>query len=137
MNAFSRAFAITCLAMAIVSLTKPSSAQQSSSIGYPSVAEALAALRARTDVQITVQGSWTIVSDLANHTVWSFTPSGHPAHPSAVKRVSVKEGDSIGIQMSVLCQSTKEACDRLVAEFQALNERVRQSIQQNAPRRTP
>ena len=55
-------------------------------IGYPTVAAALGDLRNRPGVQISQQGGWTVINDAASATVWSFTPPGHPAHPSAVKR---------------------------------------------------
>jgi hypothetical protein len=32
------------------------------------------------------------------------------------------------MEMKVLCQSTQGACDKLVADFQALNERMRDSF---------
>jgi hypothetical protein len=40
----------------------------------------LQALRARHDVDISVQGGWTIVNDRANNTLWSFAPEGNPAY---------------------------------------------------------
>ena len=98
-------------------------------IGYPTVAGALAALRQRPGVQISEQGGWTIVNDAASATVWSFTPLGHPAHPSAVKRSVVSRNGSTYIDMKVLCEASKAVCDKLVTDFQQLNQRTAASVQ--------
>jgi hypothetical protein len=94
-------------------------------VGYPSVAEALEALRLRSDVDFFVQAGWTVVQDRAAATTWSFTPPNHPAHPTAVKRAIVERDGTLFVDMSVLCQAEKPACDKLVAEFQELNEKMR------------
>ena len=101
----------------------------SNEIGYATVADALAALRSRPGVQISQQGGWTIINEAASSTLWSFTPPEHPAHPSAVKRSIVLKGGSTYIDMKVLCEASKSACDKLVADFQQLNQRMVQSIQ--------
>jgi hypothetical protein len=101
---------------------------QEGGIGYPTVAAALEALKARSDVSISAQGGWTIVDERSASTLWSFTPPGHPAHPAAVKRTIVSRDDAVAIDMTALCQATKVACDKLMAEFRELNERLSQSI---------
>jgi len=99
-----------------------------SSIGYPSVQEALVALRADTSISESEQGGWLIFADAAHHTLWSFTPSAHPAHPSAVRREAIERDGAVYMQMSVLCQADKAACDQLVRDFQRLNEQMSQAI---------
>jgi hypothetical protein len=99
-----------------------------STIGYPSVAAALADLRSKPDVQFSEAHGWTIAEDRGHFTIWSFAPPGDPAYPSAVKRTAVQEGSGAGMQMNVLCESTQSACDKLVSDFQALNDRMRDSI---------
>jgi hypothetical protein len=119
--------------LALGSICAPARAQETrpaSDIGYPSVAAALEALRARPDVSISEQDGWTIVNDAPNNTVWSFTPPGHPAHPAAVKRVVVEKAGAIYIDMSALCGAEKRACDQLVEEFKALNQKTAQAVQQ-------
>ncbi len=93
-------------------------------IGYPSVAAALAALKARSDVNISVQGGWTIVNDPVEKALWSFTPPNHPAHPAVVKRATVERDGQVFINMRALCQAEKAACDKLIVEFQELNEKI-------------
>ena len=102
---------------------------QATRFGYANPDAALAALKERTDVVITQQGKWTIVDDKTNSTYWSFTTLGHPAHPAAVKRVLVQSpsGD-VSIMMTAKCGASKSECDKLIAEFRALNERVRQNV---------
>ena len=100
------------------------------SIGYPSVAAALAALRAKPGTTIREQAGWTIVEekDAASATLWSFTPPGHPAHPLAVKRQLVNENGHVDLKMSVHCEAAKAPCDALVREFEALNQQMIKSI---------
>jgi hypothetical protein len=101
---------------------------KSSSIGYSSVAAALKDLHSKPDVQFSVQNGWTIAEDRSHFTLWSFPPEGDPAYPSAVKRTAVQTGTGVNMDMKVLCQSTQSACDKLVADFNALNERMRDSF---------
>lgn len=98
-----------------------------SAIGYPTVAAALADLRARPGVVVSVRDGWTIVDVGADRAIWSFPPLGHPAYPSAVKRQVVDNVGQVSIQMNVLCHADKVACDDLVREFEALNKRTFQS----------
>jgi hypothetical protein len=99
-----------------------------SSIGYPSVAAALADLHSRADVKFSESNGWTIAEDKSHFTLWSFAPAGDPAFPSAVKRTAVKGDKGVSMNMNVLCESTQEACDRLVADFEALNRRLQDSF---------
>jgi len=101
----------------------------SSSIGYPSVEAALVDLHAQPAVQFREEHGWTTASDERRNTFWSFPPKGDAAYPAAVKRTIVQDDKGISIKMDVLCQASQSACDRLVQDFNALNERVRQSMQ--------
>jgi|SRR5271154_3243898 len=101
---------------------------RASSIGYPSVAAALADLHSRIDVKFSESNGWTIAEDKSHFTLWSFAPAGDPAYPSAVKRTAVKGDKGVSMNMNVLCESTQEACDRLVADFEALNRRLQDSF---------
>jgi hypothetical protein len=101
-----------------------------SNIEYKSVSEAMAALRAKTGTEISLQNNWTIVSEPALHVIWSFAPEGNSAYPSVVKRVLTQNDGKIGIEMGVICQASKNACDGLVREFIQLNENIRSSFQE-------
>lgn len=102
---------------------------KTASIGYATVADAFAALHARTDVVIVVRDGWTIVQEQEGRIIWSFVPTEHHAFPAVVRREFAQRNDASLIQMQCLCESTKAACDRLVAEFEALNAKLRQSVE--------
>ena len=101
---------------------------KSSTIGYPSVAAALADLHSKPEVQFRDGHGWTIAEDSSHHTFWLFPPPGSPAYPSAVQRVIVQGDTGISLKSNILCESTQSACDKLVADFQALNQRVQDSF---------
>jgi hypothetical protein len=101
---------------------------QSSTIGYPSVAAALKDLHSKPDVQFHDEHGWTIAEDSSLHTFWSFPPAGDPAYPAAVQRVIVQEEGGISLKMNVLCESSQTACDKLVQDFEALNQHMEESF---------
>jgi len=102
-----------------------------STIGYPSVAAALADLRARNDVSVSVENGWTIITEPDGLTIWSFTASGHPAHPAVAKRIFYQENGAWYVKMNVRCEADKAACDQFVRDFEALNDAMRKAIEQN------
>jgi hypothetical protein len=103
--------------------------KNSSGIGYPSVAAALADLHSKPQVTFREDAGWIIAEDRSHYTLWSFAPEGDPAYPSAVKRTAVQEsGGNVTMSMNILCESTPDACDKLVANFNELNERARESL---------
>jgi hypothetical protein len=97
---------------------------------YATVALALEALRAKSGVKISDLAGWTVIEDRSTLSLWSFTPSGHPAHPAAIHRKVVQEGNNIFVKMHVLCEAPKPACDKVVADFQSLNQQVRKDMKQ-------
>jgi len=111
-------------------LSQPLPEAPGSTIGYATVADALDALRARSDVAISVQGGWTIADDRSHSTLWSFAPVGYPAYPAAVKREIKQAKDGIYIEMNIHCEASKDACDKLVTDFQALNDSMRRQMAQ-------
>ncbi len=110
-----------------------------SSIGYSTVEAALTELRAMPGVDIREKQGWIIISDKksGNPVLWSFTPPGHPAHPSAVKRIVTEKNGAVYIEMKVLCQAGKTPCDALVREFQVLNDRIKEELQNKTSQSRP
>jgi hypothetical protein len=101
----------------------------SSGIGYPSVAAALKDLHSKPEVIFREEGGWIIAEDRSHYTLWSFAIEGDPAYPSAVKRTAVQEnGGNVTMNMNILCEAKQDACDKLVANFNELNERARDSL---------
>ena len=101
-------------------------------IEYGTVAEAMTALRARSDVKVSERAGWTFIEDAANRAFWSFTPSDHAAHPSVVKREIVERDGVIHVETNALCEAEQVACDRLIAEFHKLNRQMRDALQAQA-----
>lgn len=103
--------------------------EPASTIGYPSVANALSALQAREDVFISVEDGWTIIAEPGGLTIWSFTPPDQPAYPAVAKRVFYQEAGAWFIKMDVRCEAGKAACDQLQKDFEALNESMRKAME--------
>jgi hypothetical protein len=101
---------------------------KTSDIGYPTVAGALKDLHSQRDVTFGQANGWTIAEDRSHFTMWSFAPAGDPAYPSAVKRSVVQQGAGSTMEMKILCESTQGACDKLVRDFNLLNQRALESV---------
>ena len=117
------------LGAGIISLTAVF-AQESPSIGYESVAAALDALSLDPGIDIREEAGWTTadVREGDDIVLWTFTSSIHAAHPSAIKRIMYRQGESRVLEMKVLCEAEQAACDELVKEFQDLNDRLRRRM---------
>jgi hypothetical protein len=125
--------AIRAAAFAVIAATagadERTPAAEDSPIDYANVAAVLKALRDQSSTSFRVQQGWTVVaSSERGHAVqWFFTPEGHPAHPSVIKRTALDE-DGVGvIEVAALCEASQDDCDRLLADF-------RQSQAVEAPR---
>ncbi|MEQ1694651.1 MAG: hypothetical protein ABL901_02320 [Hyphomicrobiaceae bacterium] len=71
--------------------------------------------------------------DEASQAVFSFTEAAQgKAHPAAVCRRPVKDGDSITLQMVIICKGDSEACQRLEGDFKLLNARMEAAIRNDA-----
>lgn len=101
---------------------------QSNSIGYPTVAAAMEALKAKKDAKVSVRDGWTIIDEESAKAIWSFAPPDHPAYPAAIRRALVERDGNISIAMTALCQASKAACDGLIEEFTQLNEQAAQAV---------
>jgi hypothetical protein len=103
---------------------------QGDAVGYPDVATARKALLARADAQSHLESNgWLVVYIPAEYTIWTFTPETDPAYPAVVRRVITTGADkNTYVNMSVLCQASKAACDNLVRQFNELNEKVKASL---------
>lgn len=100
-------------------------AKGGSDIGYATVAEAREGLaRKRGATTTDTPEGWRIVVEKKPEAVWSFAPAGHPAFPSVVRRAAVKRKGGTYIEMSAICEADKAACDRLIREFQAMNQKA-------------
>lgn len=111
--------------------TTPAAAPAVAPIPDRSVAAALARLEALdgNGAIVTHADGWTTVNEPASSAQWSFTPAGHAAHPAVVRRVIVRQaGGAISVDTQALCEAKAEACGKLVAEFEAMNDRIVQAL---------
>ena len=101
-----------------------------SAIGYASVAAALRALQSDPASQFAEQSGWTVVASRENGNAvqWFFTPDGHPAHPSVVKR-TIAEQDGTGyVDLVVLCHVRQDTCDRLLDDFKQVSAQPQRTV---------
>jgi hypothetical protein len=72
--------------------------------------------------------------DPLNAAIWTFTKPEHEAHPSVVCRAVIGNPDgSVSMDMKVRCFGTDAVCDRLVAAFKELNNRMIEAIKRQQP----
>jgi hypothetical protein len=88
-------------------------------IGYPNVAAAHNALKARSDVIFSVEDGWTRAEDPSAKTIWLFAPKGHPAYPTAVRMRTIEKDGATGTETRVMCRSGKTACEKIADKFHA------------------
>jgi hypothetical protein len=60
--------------------------------------------------------------------MYTFTTKGHPAHPAAVCRKSVQEGDTLVLKMEIICDGAKEPCDKLRNDFNVMNAKMQVEV---------
>ena len=130
----------TLLALAALAVLLPAAAQPPDAqpapqgaprIDHPSVAAALKELEAKDgngSVVVHSEG-WTIITEPLASAQWSFTPAGHHAHPSVVRRIIRRGPDgAVAVDTASLCEAPEPECTRLLAEFNAMNDRITQSV---------
>ena len=122
---------LVALAAMILGLSSPLGTLNAQGVGYRTVSEALAALKAKPGVNITTNpDGWTIGTEPGGMGQWSFTPPGHYAYPAVVKRlIKQRPNGDVFIEMSALCEAQKISCDKLVEESKELNNRMADNIQ--------
>ena len=126
--------AAACYGAALAQTTAPSPttppAPPPPSIAYATVADALKALQARdgNGTIVVHADGWTIVNEPQATAQWSFTPRDHYAYPAVVRRVVLRNGKEVSVDTATLCEAPAEACERLRAEFAALNGRISQAV---------
>jgi hypothetical protein len=119
------------LATVCTAAETPVQTSEPNKTGYPSVAAAFDALKAKPGTKMTATKAWTTIEDMEGEdlVLWSFTVPTHPAHPSVVKRTLQKKSDGYYIDMNIRCEAVDQnACAGLARSFQALNEQVKRSL---------
>lgn len=98
--------------------------EQTISIEYGSVAEALIDLKTHEDAAVVVRQGWTMIIEADGYTTWTFTPPDHPANPTVAKRILYQDQDGWHIAMRVHCEADQTACDDFVRQFDAINKEM-------------
>jgi hypothetical protein len=62
--------------------------------------------------------------------MYTFTRSGHPAHPAAVCRKPEKDGDNLIIKMVVVCDGEASACGKLSNDFNVMTAKMQADADQ-------
>lgn len=115
--------------------TKPPEASQG--LGYATVSAAREALTTRQDVRINNEGGWTLVMETPS-ILWSFTPSDHPAYPAVLRRELKRDKDGVTyVDMNGLCEAEQTACNALMLEYQAANQKIVENLKQNPQQAAP
>jgi hypothetical protein len=71
--------------------------------------------------------------DEASQAVYTFTQAAQgAAHPAAVCRKPVRDGDNLTLQMVVVCQGASDDCQRLESDFKLLNAKMDAAIRNEA-----
>jgi hypothetical protein len=68
--------------------------------------------------------------DKNSSVMYTFTVRGNPAHPAAVCRKPVQQGDNLIITMSVVCDGDKEACAKLQNDFNVMTAKMQAEVDQ-------
>lgn len=73
--------------------------------------------------------------DEASEAVFTFTQAAvGPAHPAAVCRKPVRDGENLTLQMVIVCKGEIDACQRLESDFKLLNAQMEAAIRNEAAR---
>jgi len=122
---------LACAAPLAVAQSEASPSAAARPIEFATVAEARAALEARdgNGTIVTHPEGWVVVNEPMASAQWTFTLPGHAAHPAVLKRVIRRSADgAVSVETMPLCEAPKLACEQLVAEFAAMNDRITQAV---------
>ena len=107
-------------------------AEKRNVFGYNNPLEALSDLKTKENHSYRVvsgdHGEWEIITNNVNHSVWSFTPNEHPAHPSVIRRKVFEKEGSVYIRTEVRCGASKSICDLLVKDFLKLDDKIKEQV---------
>jgi hypothetical protein len=91
-----------------------------SDIEYSTLEEALNALRAKTAVIFNNQDGGLDADDSSSIVIWLFTPPGHLAYPSIIKRQSKMGLTGAYMETAIRCLASPGVCDRYLVESRRL-----------------
>ena len=75
--------------------------------------------------------------DEKTEAVFTFTQAAQgPAHPAAVCRLPVRDGDNLILKMTIVCRGAIDACQSLESDFKLLNAQMEAAIRNEAGQST-
>jgi hypothetical protein len=99
-----------------------------SRLEFPTVAAARKALQSDPGMTSTSYEGWTFFDDATRKAQWAFAPDTHAAHPAAIRRAAVEGDGHLVIEISLLCEGAKEACSRVLKDFEEMKGRRLESL---------
>lgn len=123
MNTFLPYAIIFCLLCAVSCPARP--AEQSarlvvtegSSIGYPTVADALATLESRGLAPAPGLNDDVSFVEPDNGTAWNFVGKDNPAYPSAVRYVYSRTSGVLHAEVTILCEASAARCENFRSDI--------------------
>jgi hypothetical protein len=103
-------------ALTSVLAADPPAPSYKADIEYSTLEEALASLRAKAGVTFKNEDGWLVANDSSAIVIWLFTPPGHPAYPSMIKRHIVNTPDGAYMNTAIRCLASKAVCDRYFSD---------------------
>jgi hypothetical protein len=97
-------------------------------IGYATVADALATLKAQGLLPVPGINGEVSFAEPDNKTTWTFVGKDDPAYPSAVRYVfGTSDGPVLHVEIAILCEASEEPCEK----FRSVTRGKRYSTIQN------
>jgi hypothetical protein len=73
--------------------------------------------------------AYVAFNDAVKGALWTFTLTGHPAHPSVVCRRPVEDAGKVRLEMSAQCNAAQAECEKLVRGFEDLNQQMLKELE--------
>lgn len=86
--------------------------------GYSTVAEALAALRSQSLLELP-SGKDLVFLEAGGKTTWTFAGKGDAAYPAFAKFVWKSSEDRVRVAISILCEAAPEPCAKFSSDMKA------------------
>jgi hypothetical protein len=134
---FSLRILASIAALSVLSGAAPAQAQQGSDFCGRPTADAVALretiIKAEGVKEIYRGAEYVAYEEAATQAVYTFTEPGQvQAHPAAVCRRPVKDGDNLLLQMRIVCGGSAVGCQALESDFKLLNARMEAEIRNKA-----
>jgi hypothetical protein len=111
--------------LAALSCSVPAAAKEICDVEFDNLGTLLQEMQ--SDPRYEVEGSELylgFVDGLDRKRTWAFTTPANPAHPAVICRSLVQQQDAWVVDTRLVCGGPKQACDRMVADFDDLDKRM-------------